>query len=62
MFVKVAQGAPMQSLTTGLPGRRIVMDIVGPFFHLRKGNTYILVMEDHFEKWAEAYPFPNHEA
>jgi len=52
----------MQSITTRFPGQRVGMDIVGPFFRSRKGNTYILVMVDHFTKWAEAYPIPNQEA
>ena len=38
------------------------MDIVGPLPKTKEGNVYLLVMTDHFSKWAEAYPIPNQEA
>jgi hypothetical protein len=35
------------------------MDIVGPFPNGTQGNKYILVVQDHFTKWTEAYALPD---
>lgn len=32
---------------------RIVIDIMGLFFEIEKGNCYILVIVDYFIKWIE---------
>ena len=41
---------------------QIAMDILGPLTLTEHGNTYVLVIEDYFTKWKEAYPMKNMEA
>lgn len=41
---------------------RVAMDIVGPFPLSSRGNKYILVVQDHFTKWTEAYALPDYTA
>jgi transposase InsO family protein len=54
------------TLCSRLPGyllERIAMDIMGPIRPGTKhGNFYILVVEDYFSKYVEAYPLPDHTA
>ena len=38
------------------------MDILGPLPQTPRSNQYILVISDHFSKWAEAFPMENMEA
>lgn len=38
------------------------MDITGPLPTTESGQKYILVEEDYFTKWTEAFPLPNKEA
>ena len=40
------------------PGDRWHVDIAGPFTTSKKGNEYVLVMQDAFSKWPEAEPGP----
>jgi len=54
--------AEMQTPTAGEPWERISLDITGPHPKSSKQNQYILTIVDHFSKWAEAIPLPNHTA
>jgi transposase InsO family protein len=54
--------APLQSYRVGAPMDRVAMDIVGPFPLSNQGNRYILVIQDHFTKWTEAYALPDYTA
>ena len=38
------------------------MDVIGPFKCTPRGNVCVLVVTDHFTKWSEAYPLPDHTA
>jgi hypothetical protein len=38
------------------PWQQIGIDITGPFPTTSRGNQYILVVMDHFTRWAEAFP------
>ena len=40
----------------------VSIDILGPLPESDAGNTHILVVEDYFTHWMEAYPIPNQEA
>ena len=40
----------------------IAMDILGPLPETECGNKYIVVIDDYFTKWKEAYPMRNMEA
>ena len=52
--------APMQTYLSGEPIERVSVDILGPLSETLAGNKYILVLGDHFTKWMEAYPIPDH--
>jgi len=40
----------------------VAVDILGPLVKSEGGNSYILVIGDHFTKWMEVYTIPNQEA
>jgi hypothetical protein len=52
----------MNPITATQPWEIISFDVVGPLKTTILGNQYILVMEDHFTKWPEAFALPNQEA
>ena len=54
--------APLQNIECSTPFEFVSMDICGPYPESANKNKYILVVTDHFTKWAEAYPIPNQEA
>ena len=56
------QRAPLGSLQAGYPMQIVSVDILGPLPMTETGNSYILVVGDHFTKWMEAYSIPNQEA
>jgi len=39
----------------------VAVDIMGPFPINASGNRYILVVEDYFTRWLEAWAIPNQE-
>ena len=51
-----ATRAPLQSIPVGRRNQRLHIDFVGPINPpSRRGNRYIMVMEDAFTKWPEAW-------
>ena len=52
----------MQIVGASRPMERIATDILGELPLTDKGNRYILVVSDYFNKWTEAFPIPNMEA
>ena len=54
---------PLQQRLPGFPLERVAMDVIGPIRPPSKnGNSYILVVEDYFSKFVEAYPLSDHTA
>jgi hypothetical protein len=52
--------APLHSIPAGRRNQRVHIDIVGSINPpSRKGNRYILVAQDAFTKWPEAWPIRN---
>ncbi|PAA93801.1 hypothetical protein BOX15_Mlig033712g1 [Macrostomum lignano] len=54
--------APLEPIQTGAPFERVMVDIVGPLPRTRKGNMYVLTIQDAFTKWPDAYPLRNQKA
>ncbi|KAL0202037.1 hypothetical protein M9458_000055, partial [Cirrhinus mrigala] len=54
--------APMGTVRVGAPMERIAVDLMGPMNETERFNRYILVAQDYFTKWVEAYPLPNDQA
>ena len=54
--------APLATYNVGAPMDRVATDIVGPFPVTERNNRYILVVQDQFSKWAEAYALPDFSA
>ena len=54
--------APMGQYNVGAPLERIAIDVMGPLPTTKHGNKYLLVVQDYFTKWVEAYSIPNQEA
>ena len=43
------------------PKQMVTVDIVGPLHQSTNDNSYLLVAEDYFTKWLEAWLNPNQE-
>ena len=41
------------------PGQIVGLDLVGPLLTSHQGNSYLMVLIDHFSGWVEAYPLGN---
>ena len=55
--------APLQSLVAGHPNEVVAIDFVGPMPGPTKlNNVYLLVMVDHFTRYAEAVALPDRQA
>ena len=52
---------PLQPVIVGYPLQLVAVDILGPLPETSGGNSYILVAEDYFTRWLEAWPIPNQE-
>lgn len=48
--------------TSSKPFERIFLDIVGPITTSKKGNNYILTLQDDLTKFSAAYPLVSHDA
>ena len=57
-----AAKAPMILREVESPFDTIVIDLVGPLKKSRKGNKWILTVEDYLSKWPEAIPLPDSKA
>ena len=53
---------PLHTITSGFPMHVLAVDILGPLPQRTASNSYILVANDYFIKWMEAYAIPNQEA
>uniref|UniRef100_A0A3P8TEZ0 Gypsy retrotransposon integrase-like protein 1 n=1 Tax=Amphiprion percula TaxID=161767 RepID=A0A3P8TEZ0_AMPPE len=54
--------AAMGTVRVGAPMERIAVDLMGPLNETERHNRYILVVQDYFSKWVEAYPVPDIQA
>ena len=54
--------ASLGGYVVGSPMDRIATDITGPFPFTDSGSRYILVVQDQFSKWVEAYPIKDQSA
>ena len=54
--------AQLQLYNVGSPMERIAVDVLGPLPMTDSGNQYILLAQDYFTKWPEAYPLPDQQA
>ena len=57
-----AMRSPYQPYQAGTPLDHIQLDILGLLPMSNSGHKYILVIVDHFTKWAEAYPLADQMA
>ena len=48
-----------QRLYAGRPWQKVAIDLVGPMPETTKGNSWILVLVDHFTKWQDALAIPD---
>lgn len=54
--------APMGTVRVGAPMERIALDIMGPLNETDRKNCYVLVIQEYFTKWTEAFPIPDEKA
>ncbi|XP_030595617.1 uncharacterized protein LOC115787179 [Archocentrus centrarchus] len=54
--------AAMGTVRVGAPMERIAVDLMGPLNETERHNRFILVVQDYFSKWVEAYAVPNEQA
>ncbi len=52
----------MGTIQVGAPMEHIALDIMGPLNEMERHNMYVLVIQDYFTKWVEAFPLPNDKA
>uniref|UniRef100_A0AAV2LLM9 Gypsy retrotransposon integrase-like protein 1 n=1 Tax=Knipowitschia caucasica TaxID=637954 RepID=A0AAV2LLM9_KNICA len=60
--VKKTPRAAMGTVRVGAPMERIALDIMGPLNETDRKNRYILVIQEYFTKWTEAFPIPDEKA
>ena len=58
----IPRQAGLKPFLAGEPWQVVSIDITGPHIRSLRGNKYILTLVDHFSKWSEAIPLPNHTA
>ncbi|CAC5368131.1 unnamed protein product [Mytilus coruscus] len=56
------QKAALQTYIAGNPMDRVALDVIGSLPKTKRGNRFILVIGDHFTRWMEAFPLPDHQA
>lgn len=54
--------APMGTVRVGAPMERIALDIMGPLNETECKQSFVLVIQDYFTKYVEAYPLPDQQA
>jgi transposase InsO family protein len=54
--------APMGHLPSGAPWDVIAIDYMGPLPITENGNRYVMVLTDHFTKYAEVFSVPSQQA
>ena len=54
--------APLINIKAGHPLQRVALDIVGPTPRSTAGHEWLLVVSDHFTKFAQAFPVKNTSA
>ena len=54
--------APLINIKAGHPPQRVAIDIVGPTPRSTSGHEWLLVVSDHFTKFAQAFPVRNTSA
>lgn len=52
--VKTKTAGERQHLFRGRPWQQVSVDLWGPFPKMKRGNTQILVLTDHFTRWVDA--------
>lgn len=52
----------MGTVRVGALMERIAVDLMGSLNETERSNCYILVVQDYFSEWVEAYPVPNEQA
>ena len=58
----VAPKAPLQPMLVGMPNERVAIDIVDHLPVSESGKVCVLMMIDHFSKYAKAVALPNQQA
>ena len=56
------QRSSLRTIATGYPTQIMAVDLAGPLTESCRGNSYIMVVDDYFTRWMEAFPIPNQEA
>lgn len=54
--------APMGTVRVGAPMERIALDIMGPLNETERKNSYILIIQEYFTKWTEAFAIADERA
>ncbi|MCG8033309.1 MAG: DDE-type integrase/transposase/recombinase [Candidatus Thiodiazotropha taylori] len=54
--------APLKEYSVGFPMDRVSVDVLGPFPVTKAGSRFILVVQDNFTKFVEAYAIANQTA
>lgn len=57
--VKTKSSGQKQHLYVGRPWQQCAVDLVGPFQETTRGNSWILVIADHFTRWCDGIPLPD---
>ena len=54
--------APLQDYRVGAPLDHVSLDVMVPFPRTERDNQYVLVIDDNFTRWIEAYPIRNQQS
>jgi len=52
----------LQNMCVGAPWERVAIDITGPHPQSTKGNKFMIMVLDHFTKYAFTFPVRSHDA